>query len=162
MGQISIKTLIVGVLCMAIIGILILPGCGETECSESTKTAVYVNFYKKSNLAAHTDTLSVYGLSNDSLLYKEKAEKSLELPLRLNSDTTVYVFRFLLNAKTDFINDTVTIIHRNNERFISESCGCAMFYIIDDVNFTRGHIDSISVNDTTVTNEKRENIRIFF
>ena len=146
-----------------LIGTLIFLGCGETECSESTKAALYVNFYKKSNNAVHTDTLSVYGLSNDSIVHKEAAAKSLELPLRLNTDTTSYVFSFLVNATDSIVvNDTVTFIHRNNEHFISESCGCAMFYVIENVKSTHLHIDSISIQNTTITNEIRENIRIFF
>ena len=164
MGRISIKTagFIVFVFCIPIVSSLLFSGCEETECSESAKTALYVNFYKKSNHAEHTDTLSVRGLTNDSLLYEGVAKKTLELPLRINADTTIYVFSFLLNAKDSIVNDTVTFIHRNNEHFISEACGCAMFYVIEDVYFTRGHIDSISVQNKTITNEIQENIRIFF
>ena len=166
MGRISIKTagFIIFAFCMPIVASLLFFGCGETECSESAKTALYVNFYKKSNNAAYTDTLSVYGLENDSILYKEAKVKSLELPLRLNSDTTTYVFSFFskVDTVTVTVNDTVAFIHRNNEHFISEACGCAMFYVIEDVYFTRGHIDSISVQNKTITNEIQENIRIFF
>ena len=163
MGQISIKTPVLTLLvcCMATVGTWILHGCGETECSESTKTALYVNFYKKSTHAAHTDTLSVYGLNNDSLLYEKTITKSLELPLRLNKDTTIYVFGFSKAGDTT-VNDTVTFIHRNNEHFISEICGCAMYHVIEEVYFTRRHIDSISVQNKTITNEIQENIRIFF
>ena len=158
------KKLIFGIVifCTPALGTLLLPGCGEVECIESTKTILYANFYKKSNHAEHTDTLSVRGLTNDSLLCEGVAKKMLELPLRINEDTTIYVFSFLLNAKDSIVNDTVTFIHRNNAHFISENCGCAMFHVIEDVIYTRRHIDSISLQNKSVTNEIQENLRIFF
>ncbi|MCL1943441.1 MAG: DUF6452 family protein [Candidatus Azobacteroides sp.] len=137
-------------------------GCGETECSESTTTALYANFYQKSDNASHADTLFVYGLGNDSLLYDSVRTATLTLPLRLKENTTAYVFKFITRSATEVVNDTVTFIHQNNEHFISASCGCAMFYTIDTVIYTRRHIDSIAVNNKAIVNEPRENIRIFF
>jgi hypothetical protein len=121
----------------------------------------------KSNNAAFTDTVTVYGLLDeasryDSVLYNNQRLKSASLPLRLDKDTTSFVFNFLTTAGVLWTQDTITFVHQNNPHFISEACGFVMYFTLDTVIHTTNRIDSISVNNNKITNDPSENIRMFF
>ncbi len=149
---------VIFIACVPVILFCFISGCGgETECEESTITSLYANFYQKGTLATYTDSLAVHGFQNDSLLYDTANIKSLTLILKLNSDTTIYVLDFLTKGK-----DTITFVHENSPHYISETCGCTMFYNIDSVIYTSHYIDSLSVINKNIINEPRENIQLFF
>lgn len=153
--------------CAVIIASSVFFACSDSECSESTVTDMNVNFYKKSNNAAFTDTVTIFGLLDggieyDSILYNAQRLKSVTLPLRLDNDSTSFVFNFLTAAGILWAQDTITFVHRNDPHFISEACGFVMYFKLDTVIYTTDHIDSISVNNNMITNDPSENIRIFF
>ena len=138
--------------------------CDETECTESTVVEFNGNFYRKRDNTAYTDTLSIYGINapNDSILKDTAAIKTITLPLKLTDTETAFLFDFVNRAKASFIKDTISIFHQNNVHFISDACGCAMFFSIDSIAYTRHKIDSIAINSKDVINEPQENIQLFF
>ena len=148
----------------AVCSSLVYVSCDETECTESSIVEFSGNFYRKRNNAAYTDTLAIYGIKapNDSLLVDTVAIKGIALPLKYAGTETTFVFDFINRAKAGFVRDTVSVFHQNNVHFISDACGCTMFFTIDSIAYTRHKIDSIAINSKDVINEPKENIQLFF
>ncbi|MCD7973561.1 MAG: DUF6452 family protein [Candidatus Azobacteroides sp.] len=136
--------------------------CGDTECSESTNATLAAVFYIDEDNISSGDSLLVYGLHNDSLLIKVSTPTIINFPLKLEEHTTSFVFDFTGDLQVDLVKDTVRFFHQNSPHFISEACGCAMFYTIDSIRYTRHKIDSIAVVNKDIINEELENIQIFF
>lgn len=157
---------------LKIISYLLLTGCfsfsfiacDETECTESTVVEFYGNFYNVRDNTVYTDTLAIYGIGapNDSLLIDSMSIKSISLPLKLTDTETSFVFDFINRAKAAIVRDTVFVYHQNNVHFISDACGCVMFFSIDSIAYTKHKIDSIAINLKDVINEPQENIQLFF
>ena len=149
--------------CGISIGIFVLfmiHGCNETECSESKTTILWANFYN-SDLSMHSDTLAVYGLNINSMLIDTSVMKNISLPLKLTESSTSFVFDFFSKNDELRAKDTILFIHKNSEHFISEACGCVMFFSIDTIIHTKHKIDSIAIRNKNITNEEQENIQIF-
>lgn len=137
--------------------------CDDSECSESVDTIMLVNFYDKTKFTLHNDTLAVWGLQNDSLLQDTTNNlNSLKLPLRMVDTGTTFIFDFVHPRDSFYVTDTIEFMHTNNVHFISEACGCAMFFVLDSIKYTRNYIDSIAINQHEITNELIENIQVFF
>lgn len=103
------------------------------------------------------DSLSVWGLGSDSVLYdNRKNVTSLLLPLR--GDTTITKFLMVLHGSTD----TITVYHQNTNTFISLACGCFIYHTIDTVLCSSALLDSVQILNTAVENYEQDNVRLYF
>jgi predicted nucleic-acid-binding Zn-ribbon protein len=91
------------------------------------------------------------------LLYNKQATFTISLsPLGetcqwiFTADTSTHVF------------DTITLYYERDLEFISNACGYTYFYNIDSVFTTHKIIDSIQVNNTSVTNNvNTQHLQVF-
>ncbi|MDR2475580.1 MAG: hypothetical protein LBD45_06950 [Bacteroidales bacterium] len=139
-------------------------GCGDTECTESTLTGMVINFHHNAGLQT-PDSAFIYSTLEDTLLLFSRTGATklnqLRLPLRINNSSTKYIFRLKYTSIEDEI-DLIEFFHNNQPHFISETCGCAMFFTIDSVVYSKNAIDSILIPNREITNEPKENIQLFF
>lgn len=107
--------------------------------------------------SALTDTMTVYGLNNDSLLVNRRAINSLKLPLRSLDSVTNFVFQ-----RDALEKDTITFLYDNTEQLISLECGCVIYHNIIDVKTTNHQIDSVTILNVQVNNTTNTHMRIYF
>jgi len=144
-------------------------GCSTDECYDNKNALPYAGFYGRIDSVMKSvtvDSLEVYGVGapGDSVLSNgDKAESSLYLPFRIDSDTTVYVFRVLKEPlKSLGIADTVTFIYDREARFVSSACGASYLFRMRDIRWSGVLIDSVVCPDMEISNADKENLRIYF
>lgn len=146
-----------------------LIACNNDEtCRKSRIVNMSIHFYKDTINSKTTDTVSLvlsldsitaYGLNNDSILYKKvKNKTSIVLPLNQFAEKS----QFVLKSNGNY--DTLTVYYKNKYEYLSLECGAVRVHQIDSVN-TTGHflhyltIVNKDVNTTTTSNNA-ENIKI--
>jgi len=145
---------------------LLLTNCSPNgDCIETSAVSLGVDFYKarfddvqeQFVYEQYSDTLTIYGLGNDSLLAENKTIREIRLPLKPFSNQTTYIFE-----RKYLLPDTITFFYENEENFISLECGCLVFHRIIDVEHTFYNIDSMAVINNFAADEQTKNIRIYF
>lgn len=146
---------------LIVILLVIFTSCSEDEtCRQSTTIKLQAGFFTKGTTTAlNIDTLSVMGLNedsqtgtlteNDSVLYNAKKKiSSISLPLNKTGNQSIFLFRF------NSIQDTVWILHSNQDYFVSFACGCTITHQIDTVLTTNHYISDIKISnyDINLTN----------
>lgn len=102
------------------------------------------------------DTINLKYIYSDSILYnKSKSVNKLYLPLHKFENLT----KFEVKLNEQF--DTLTIIHKNADYYISLECGCLKIHSIDTVLTTNHFIDSVKIINYNVNTTNVENIRIY-
>lgn len=104
----------------------------------------------------YTTKLTVYGIDNDSILYKEKELNSFEVPLQKTEPISQFVL------KTDNATDTLTVFHSNTQDFISMECGCKVTHAISIVTNTINAIDSVGIYKPNVLKTGETNIHVYY
>ena len=146
--------------------LIILPGfilfmisCTAGSCFEETESYLKASFYTGEGTPKITapDTLTLYGLNNDSIIYNKSAKIQPAL-IPLNSSTDSCTFIIKINGVTD----TIKIQYSSYPHLISKECGYTFYHNLDSLTFTRNGIDSISKIKNNITTLNEENIRIFY
>lgn len=144
----------------AVIGFVVFltVSCTTGSCFEETNAYVKASFhlYSSEKMTA-PDSLTLYGIGNDSIRYKKalKIQPAL-IPLNASADNCRFVIR--ING----VNDTISFNYSTFIRLISKECGYTYYHNIDSVYSTFHNIDSISLNLRTVTTIDGTNISIFY
>lgn len=133
--------------------LVLLAACQTKGCYEDTEVKLRCSFYwDDENAAVSIDSLSVWGVGSDSLLYSNKNLSLLELELNPNTTITRFVVQAVANKYLFY--DTLTFIHTNRQWFESMDCDC-MVYSTLDTCFTSGSIfTSATLLQPQVTNSK--------
>ncbi len=145
---------------LAIVLMGLMGSCTKT-CMENASSMGIVKFYNSATKATCTwDSTTVYGIGapGDSVLVNKKSTSGVSLPMRINSDTVRYVFKFYTN--TDF-NDTLTIAYKSEPHFASEECGAVYYYNISEYKCTNHSIDSLIFTTMRFTNSDIEKIKLY-
>jgi len=144
----------------AVIGyaLLLAVSCTTGSCFEETNAYVKASFhlYSSKKMTA-PDSLTLYGIGNDSIRYKKalKIQPAL-IPLNASEDNCSFVIR--ING----VNDTISFNYSTFIRLISKECGYTYYHNLDSVYSTLHNIDSISLNLRNVTTLDGTNISIFY
>jgi hypothetical protein len=138
--------------------ILFLSSCTTGSCFEETECYVKASFYKNTSRTA-PDSLTLYGLNKDSIIYNHAASiQPALIPLNASADSCRFVMR--ING----ISDTIEFIYTNYPHLISKECGYTFYHHIDTIiPLNQFHsIKRIEYINQTITNLNAENIRIIY
>lgn len=136
--------------------ILFLLSCTAGSCFEETESYLKVSFYSNTNLKLLApDSLTVYGLNNDSLIYNKKASVQPALiPLNASTDTCSFII------KINGVTDTIEFRYNSYAHLISKECGVTFYHHLDTALYTKHAIIVLTTPNKTITNLNVENIRI--
>lgn len=137
---------------------LLNSSCLELSCIDETEAFVKAGFYSYSTKsAAIPDSITLYGLNKDSIIYKKvKLTPPALIPLKDSASVSFFVI------KINGVNDTLEFQYWSYPHLISKECGYSMFHTVDTIFHTKHAIDSISRVNENITTENVENIRIFY
>lgn len=141
--------------------ILYLISCTPGSCFEETECYVKASFYTREVTEKQTapDSLTLYGLNNDSIIYdNQKNVQPALIPLNSSTDSSTFVI--IINK----LADTLKFIYSSYPHLISKECGYTFYHHLDTiVPLNHFHaIKDIYYANKTVTNLNVENIRIFY
>ncbi|NDP20756.1 MAG: hypothetical protein GZ091_06720 [Paludibacter sp.] len=104
----------------------------------------------------NVDTLSGNETLVDSILYNNKKSISkLVLPLNKLKNQSKYLVQF------NQVIDTITILYRKFDYYLSLECGCIKTFSIDTVLTTNNYIDSVRIINHDVNNNNEEHLQIY-
>ena len=130
----------------------------DDDVQLSYQHTVQVGLY---SMHTHNDTtltdVKIYGVGReDSLLYDEASIGSLFLNMRMDHDTTEFVFQ------TQTLEDDLFFSYTTRLVPVSGTAGIAMEITLDSVGHTSTFIDSVAIVYNKIKyNESRENVQIF-
>lgn len=155
---------------------LIVSGCSSDECLGNKNSLPLAGFYRSATddngmplqkpQSITIDSLQIAGLGapGDSILESGASPigKSY-LPFRIDSDTTVYVFRYIAKQFAEYnLADTIRFVYSREPCFVSEACGVSYQFDIKEIRTTHVFIDSVVCPMMSIDNANIENLRIYF
>lgn len=138
--------------------LLLTLSCTEEEtCRENMTVALQVSFMNDSTLKATTiDSLSVWGLGKDSLLYNNKKNLGkISLPLNKFEESSIFVLR--MNEQLD----TMMVLYTNQDYFISFACGSVITHQIDTVLTTNNYISRMLIKQHYINTANVPHLEIY-
>lgn len=138
--------------------ILFIAACSQDEaCREKRDVKLQAGFFTfETTTAAGIDSLTVYGLGQDSLIYdNEKDIDEISLPLNNSDVQSIFVMKF------NELYDTLFVLHTNTEYFISYPCGTVTTYQIDTVLSTNHYIKGIKIQHHEINTTDVQHVQIF-
>lgn len=140
----------------------VIYSCSKPDvCNTSTTWNAQCIFYTVSSKSADSlitlDSIDVKGLGISTFLYDTAlAKKSIALPLDISSDTSRYIY----GRYSTF--DTLTIAHQTEPFYISKACGYGYKQTLLSVSSTKHLIQSVVINEISIENDAKENIKIYY
>jgi len=137
--------------------LMLLLSCNNSGCYDETQVKVNSSFFSlEENKAVKLDSVTVWGVGSDSIIYKNATLEKMALELNPESNETKYVFQAVSDGYT--FRDTLTFKHTNRPWFQSMDCGCMVFSTLDTC-LTKGNIfQSVSILDHEVINLAVEHV----
>lgn len=141
--------------------VLLLFSCTEGSCFEETESYLKASFYTGDVTPKPfaPDSLTLYGLNNDSIIYYKSAKVQPALiPLNASTDSCTFII------KINGVADTIKFHYSSYPHLISKECGYTFYHQLPDSvrAYTRHAIKKIYTANKTITNLNVENIRIFY
>ncbi len=136
----------------------------DTECRQTFDVNLKATYYamvineetgEKEQQKITIDSLNVWGVNNDSVLYQDKTVSELQLPLRKSQEVTQFAFQY----KT--LRDTLTIYHSNSNNYYSLECGCYVTHSLLELKSNGTILDSLAITNQQVALTDEEHIQIF-
>ncbi|HLN20056.1 MAG TPA: DUF6452 family protein [Bacteroidales bacterium] len=144
---------------IVIVAGIILSACTPEACLDETESYLKATFYSSATKqAVKPDSLTVFGSGMESnRIYS--AQKQLSMArLPLNNLTGFSAFIIRINGRSDTLN----VNYSSFPHLISKECGYSFNHNVEKISNSYLIIDSIRIINPIVTNENRENIRIYF
>jgi hypothetical protein len=139
--------------------IILITSCVPGSCFEETNAFVKATFYNDTTGAiAAPDSLTLYGAGRDSSFLYHKSRNVTQALLPLDAGITECSMVLIING----ITDTVNFRYTSYPRMLSKECGYTFFHSLEDFEFTKNIIDTITVTKNTITTFSEENIRIYY
>lgn len=139
--------------------LLFLLSCNIGSCFEETESYLKASFYDSVTTKIRApDTLSLYGLNQDSIIYNKKTGVQPAL-IPLNASAESCTFIIIING----ITDTIDFRYSTYPHLISKECGYTFYHHLDTIPiYTKNIIKNIYTSNETITNLNVENIRIYY
>ena len=139
--------------------ILSIFSCAAGSCFEETESYLKASFYYFSTSKLNTtDSLTIFGLNRDSILYNNEPNINPAL-IPLNASTESSTFIIIFNG----ISDTVEFRYSSYPHLISKECGYTYYHHLDSVPiYTTHFIKGLKIDNPTITNLNVQNISILF
>lgn len=140
--------------------IILFSSCNSKGCYDSMEVQAEFGFYRSSDKAAvSVDSVTVWGVGSDSLLYNNEKLDHIALELDPKKGETQYVIQAKQMGHT-FI-DTLSLFHKNQPWFQSMECGCMVFSTLDSCKTKGSIIQSTVIVNPKINNNKTKNVELF-
>ena len=139
---------------------LFLLSCAAGSCFEETESYLKASLYTEVGATMKLqapDSLTLYGLNQDSIIYYKKAGVQVALfPLNASAESSIFVI--VINGVTD----TLEFRYSSYPHLISRECGYTFYHHLDTTIPKHHAIKDIYTTNPTITTLNGENIRIFY
>lgn len=135
---------------------MMMVACSSVDCPvDSTVATLYQIRNSDGTELKLVDTLTVSSTradGKDTIIYnKGIAVSSFNLPISYSHPEDVMVFQFNIANTDSLVKDTVWVKKEDHPHFESVDCNTTYFHTLTDVKCTRHYLDSIVLNNPSVT-----------
>ncbi len=149
-------------------------GCEKDDiCTDETTPRLIIEFYDITNpsVLKNVTSLKVTGVGQTDALDTFSGVSKIELPLKLDSDTTQY--SFVLNSSSSSLlnEDFLEFNYIRNTVYVSRACGYKSVFELDNPNgisLTDATtpdglwMQNIVINTHSITTENETHVKVFF
>ncbi len=140
--------------------IIAVTSCEKDDiCIDAVTPNLIIRFYKDTipTELKNVQLDSVWAINKSKLSnYKGIETDSIAIPLNLNENSTKYIL------ENNTVKDTIEFTYTRSDVFVSRSCGYKTIFNDFQIDSnTNNWIKSITINNTTITNEKAAHINIY-
>ena len=136
---------------------LLLTSCNSGGCYDTMDVKVYCSFYSQTlKEAVQIDSVTVWGLGSDSLIYDNETVSELALELNPKVQKTEYVVQAINSGY--LYKDTLTLKYVNQPWFQSMECGCMVFSTLESFETTGEIFQSATILNPKIINQKTEHV----
>jgi len=137
----------------------LLYSCTPESCFEETEAFLKASFYNNDTKQLQApDSLTIFGLNMELFKVYNKSLKIQTALLPLNPGTDNCKFIIKING----ISDTVELVYYSFPHLVSKECGYTFYHNIEQPVSTNNIIKYIYLNNSSITTNNEENIRIFY
>jgi hypothetical protein len=139
--------------------IMAITACTSGNCVEDTVPYVTTNIYsstKKTVVKCDSIIVTAKSTAGDTLLTKEKSVSVFTFTLDPSNTQSKLIF------KLDNVIDTVVITYTSSPYYISSACGYTICHRITDLTFTDNIIDSLVLENKSITLDGKSNLRLYY
>ena len=139
---------------------MMMVACSSVDCPvDSTVATLYQIRNSDGTELKLVDTLTVSSTradGKDTIIYNKGISISqFSLPVSYSHPEDVLVFQFDIKESNLHVVDTVWIKKTDYPHFESVDCNTAYFHTMTDVKYTCNYIDSIVINNSSVTYDSK-------
>ncbi len=132
----------------------------DTICEDVRANSLRVGFYHSdgdSGQWAVIDSMRVFSLEHPQVpVYDNlKSVSVLELPLNPHRGDCAFILDFYHSR------DTIWLQYLRETHFVSVECGFTLFFELEELTYTRQHIESATLVNDYVSNTMDEHIKAF-
>lgn len=135
---------------------LLIVACSSVDCPvDSTVATMYQIRNSDGSELKLVDTLTISSTradGKDTIIYNKGINvSSFNLPISYSHPEDVLVLQFNIANTDSLVKDTVWVKKEDYPHFESVDCNTTYFHTVTDVNYTRHYLDSIVINNPSVT-----------
>jgi|GEM_PF-1997876 len=144
----------------------VVSACEEEYETSSGRTKMEITLYRLNDTSSvHmgvSDTLLIYPVKLDTLLTEslDSTSNTYSLPLSYLNDSTAFVLQE--GYKKNVVHDTLIVKFTSWVHFLSMDQGTVMYYNIKNARVTNHFINSLSIINKDITENEKENIRLYY
>ncbi|HPT11185.1 MAG TPA: DUF6452 family protein [Bacteroidales bacterium] len=145
--------------CLPVIIALAVTACTSANCVEDTDPLVATNIYssvKKKTVTCDSIIVTAKSTAGDTIITKEKAVSLFTFTLDPANTQSTLLF------KLDNVTDTVVITYTSSPYYISSACGYTICHRITALTSTDNIIDSLVLENKSVTLDGKSNLRLYY
>jgi hypothetical protein len=128
-------------------------------CINAITPNLIIRFYKDTipTELKNVQLDSVWTINKNGLsTYKNVSTDSIAIPLNLNQDITKYIL------ENNSVKDTIEFYYTRSDVFVSRSCGYKTIFNNFQINsYTNNWIKNITINNTSISDEKASHLNIY-
>jgi hypothetical protein len=133
----------------------------ETKvCDQTLRNDLHAHFQRDSAGIVRDTVMpkvTLYAFGRDTI-YKQQPLKDIFMELSPLADSS----QFYLKVDSALVADTLTFRYQRVQHFISPGCGFGTYFNLDTVIATRHTIDSVVINNKSVTSSNDTHLTLFF
>ncbi|MFA7043193.1 MAG: DUF6452 family protein [Bacteroidales bacterium] len=142
---------------LTVLTVLLLTSCNNGGCYDTMDVKVYCSFYSQTlKKAVQIDSVTVWGVGSDSLIYSNETVSELALELNPKVQETKYVVQAI--ASGYLFKDTLTLKYTNQPWFQSMECGCMVFSTLESIVPTGTIFQSATILNPKIINQKTKHV----
>ena len=138
-------------------------GCNNDDDECPNSSVPYMRLAIEQTSAISFDSIFLYNNNlTDSLYTGSSVPDVINIPLKLDADTTTINFDIKYNDSTNIKSDILVFIYNTEFKLNNLECGFITEFNLSTVTSTLNNVDSINISNYKVNSDIKNHVKIYF